>query len=411
MEFQLISAFSAKITWTSKSETTDYIVQWKQGDVVKETKTNLNSILLLNLDPETSYDVRIISGDKIEFKGNFETSPENKPALQNLYESIKLEDGTYDATQLEKKAHDVFLKYFNDVVNNGDTIYTSVILKGASKNIETKAVVEGTTTSVTGTQNLFLPFTTDSSSTQKVTLSNKVEQEKTEEPVKYASTVDLVYSPSDDSFVLGDKVYKIGDKFELFGKMVTVADGSIVLVFEDTVALVYPFDTTTAANVVGSSGSSFTKNMTCNVVNVIGSKLTGEVGSTYSSAWVYDTTADTIAEATRIVHTIDENSEAGKISIGVRHTDGSSNVFIEPVIQCESGSTTISSQDASDNTISTTFNSTGISFDTDDASIYFGGSQEFRIIFLSGTPNILAIQAYDSVAGEYVSRTEFSDSA
>lgn len=32
----------------------------------------------------------------------------------------------YDATQFEKNVHDIFLKYFNDVVNNGDTIYTSV---------------------------------------------------------------------------------------------------------------------------------------------------------------------------------------------------------------------------------------------------------------------------------------------
>lgn len=411
MEFQLISAFSAKITWDPKYETTDYIVQCKQGDVVKETKSDLTSVVLLNLDPETSYDVRVIAGGSVYLSGSFKTKSESYPELHNLYESIKLEDGTYDATQLEKKTHDVFLKYFSDVVKSGDTIYTSVILKGASKNIQTTAVVKDTTTNVSGTQNLFLPFTTDSEETQTVTLRNGVEQDQTEEPVKYASTVNLVYSPTEDSFVLGDKVYTIGDKFELFGKMVTVADGSIVLVFEDTVALVYPFDITSAPKVLDTLGSQFTKNLTCNIINIVGSKTSTTTGSTASSSWVYDSDAVTISEATRIVHTIDENSEAGKISIGVRHTDGASNVFIEPVIQCEAGSTTISAQDASDNTISTTINSTGILFDNDDSAIYFGSTQQFRIIFLAGTPNILSVQAYDSVSGDYASRMDFSDAA
>lgn len=106
-------------------------------------------------------------------------------------------------------------------------------------------------------------------------------------------------------------------KFSLFGKMVTVADGSIVLVFEDTVAKVYPFNTSTALNVLGPLGSQFAKNVTCSVINVVGSKTTGVAGSTSSSSWVYDTETDTIAEATRIVHTIDEDSASETLSIGV----------------------------------------------------------------------------------------------
>ncbi|CAM9090727.1 unnamed protein product [Ectocarpus sp. 12 AP-2014] len=194
--------------------------------------------------------------------------------------------------------------------------------------------------------------------------------------------------------------------------MVTVADGSIVLVFEDTVAKVYPFNTSTASNVLGPLGSQFAKNVTCSVINVVGSKTTGGVGNTSSSSWVYDTDTDTIAEATRIVHTIDETSASGKLSIGVRHTDADSNAFIEPVIECAPGSTTISAQDDSDNTVSTTIDSTGISFDTDAASIYFGASQKFRIIFregADGSPSTLAIESLDADSGTYLTRSEFSD--
>ena len=406
MQFEFTSAFSTRVTWETVESTEKYSVQWRQGNLVKETKCEGNTIVLLNLEPETSYDVFVLGSNGIGKTGSFKTFSEEEPHLDNLYQSVKLEDGTYDATQFDKKAHDVFLKYFNEVVNDGDTIYTSVVLKGTSKNIETKAVVEGSTVGVSGNNNLFLPFTVDSSKTnQVVTLENNVEKD-TKDDNTYASKVQLTYTPTTDSFVLGDRVLKVGDRFELFGRAVTVADGSIVLVFEDTVQLTYPFDTTTAANVTTSAGSQFVKNTTCNVMNIIGTTTTGNAGSTHQSGWIYDSVADTISEATRIVHTIDDTGETGGISIGVLHTDNSGNAFIEPSIQCAPTGTTISAQDASDNTVSATINSTGLSFDSSDAAIYFGSSQEFRIIFAD---SVLSIQSYDATAGEYVNRAQFGD--
>lgn len=413
MQFQLTSAFSTKITWLPVKGTGTYSVQWRQGDLVKETKCEGEVVVLLNLVPDTTYDVRILSSNDTETTGTFKTSPESEPNLDNLYESIKLEDGTYDATQFDKNVHDIFLKYFNDVVKNGDTIYTSVVLKGSAKNIQTQAVVEGTTVSVSGDKNLFLPFSTDSvSKNQVVTLKNDVNATAKDVPTdqtSYAPNVTLTYSPLEDSFVMGDRVYKVGDRFELFGRAVTVADGSIVLVFEDTVQMVYPFDISSATNVTTTLGSQFAKNLTINVMNIVGTRVTGSSGNTHQSGWLYDSTADTISEATRIVHTIDENGETGGLSIGVLHTDASSNSFLEPVIQCAPTSTTISAQDASDNTVSATFNSLGLSFDAANSAVYFGSSQTFRIIMIEGTPNVLSVQSLDSVSGEYVSRMDFSD--
>ena len=87
------------------------------------------------------------------------------------------------------------------------------------------------------------------------------------------------------------------------------------------------------------------------------------------------------------------------------------NTYIEPIIQGSYDATTISAQDSADATASATFNYTGLQFDTDDAAIYFGSAQEFRIKFSTGTPSLLQIQSYDSGAGDYVTRQEFSDSA
>lgn len=419
MDFELESAFSAKVSWDQIANTETYSIQWKCGSFEQEATSTTPSIVLVNLQPATSYSVRVTSESGTEVSGSVQTWPLEDPHLENLYSSVRLEDGTYDATQFDKTVHDVFLKYFNDIVENGDIIYTSVILKGAPKNIETRAVVEGSTTDVSGDENLFLPFTTESDGAQIVTLSNAVPDTDDEVTTdadaevveKYPTNVELLYTPESDSFTIGGKVYGVGDKFSLFGKMVTVADGSIVLVFEDTVAKAYPFSTTTASNVVGPYGSQFAKNYTCNSLNIVGSKTTGVAGNTSSSAWMYDADTDTIAEATRIVHTIDENSASATLSIGVRHTDADSNAFIEPVIACASQSTTISAQDDSDNTVSTTIDSTGISFDTDGASIYFGAAQKFRIIFRDGTPSTLAIESYDADNGTYMTRSEFSDAS
>lgn len=410
----LESAFSARVSWDPVVGTDTYTVRWKTDSVAQETTTTTASIVLINLEPDTRYEVCVVpESSDVGFSASVQTSPLHDPHLDNLYASIKLEDGTYDATLFDKNAHDVFLKYFNDIVENGDTILASVILKGAPKQVEAIAVVEGSVTDVSGEENLFLPFSKDATGAQLVTLNNAVprkDDEATSDVVDtYPPNVDLLYTPDSDTFTIGGNVYRVGDKFTLFGQMVTVADGSIVLVFEDTVAKTYPFNTVTASNVVGQLGSQFAKNYTCQTMNIVGSKTTGGVGNTTSSSWIYDTEADTVSEATRIVHSIDENNSSAALSIGVRHTDASSNVFIEPVIQCASGSTTISAQDGSDNTVSTTIDSTGISFDTDEACIYFGAAQKFRMIFRDGTPSTLAIESYDADSGTYMTRSEFTD--
>ena len=412
MNVSLVSAFSVKTSWETIESDSDYTVQWKTGEITMETTSDKPSIVLLNLEPDTEYLVNVSVDGTVLSASEFKTFPESEPHLENLYESIKTDDGNYDATNFEKKAHDVFLKYFNDVVKSGDTIYTSVNIKGTQRNVETTAVVSDTIMPVSGEKNLFLPFTKDSGKNQKVTLQNAVGKSESESEVSYATKVDLVYNDADDSFIMGDRVFKIGDKFELFGRAVTVADGSIVLVFEDTVELTYPFDITTATNVVGTLGSQFAKNITCNVINTIGTTIGGTAGTCHSSAWMYESDNVTISEATRIVHTMDATGESATVSIGVRATDLSGNTFIEPVLQCAHDSTTISAQDASDATASATFNAAGLQFDTDAGAIYFGSSQTFRIIFLPGSPtNILAIQSYDSGAGDYVTRSEFSDAS
>lgn len=412
------SAYSVKVSWEFPSAS-GFVAKCFNKTESFVSICTINSVVFVNLSPGTEYEICVSSKENEtaeKVSQTFMTCTSDAPKLDNLYESIRYEDGTYDATHFNKEVHDIFLKYFNTIVKNGDKIYASVVYNGSQKNVQTRAVIEGSVTNVSGTENLFLPFSKDVKGSQVVTLKKDLLPNSLEEEFELVETsgstnVDLVYDPETDTFGMGGKTYGIGDRFSLFGRMVTVADGSIVLVFENTVALSYPFSATTALDVVTDLGSQFAKNVTCNVLNVVGAKTTGASGTTYSSGWIHNTDTSTTTETTRIVHTLDDNEENGTISIGVLHTDLSSNTFIEPVIQCSYDSTTISAQDASDNTTSTTINSTGLSFDSDDAAIYFGASQTFRIKFTDGTPAVLSFESYDSGSGSYVVRTEISDSS
>lgn len=404
MDFDLISAYSVRVYW--KAEFKAAFVECQGPSYSNSAKCTEGdaAFVIVNLQPSSTYSVRVSDKEgKESISSSFTTSDSSSPDLQNLYEGIRRPDGVYDTTRFEKNVHDVFLEHFSQIVNSGDKILASVTVNGVPQEVETIAVREGAKmkVEVEKEKNLFLPFSADNpSSLQTVTLQND----------KKNQDVTLAYDRSENLFGYGGDMYGVGDKFELFGKMVTVADGSIVLLFADTVAKTWPFDSSKALSVVGAAGSHFMRNITTSVLNIVGEKVDGEKGSTYNSAWVHNTTDSSTQEVSRMVHELDETSENATISIGVLHTDASSNQFIEPTLAMRYDATVISTQDASDATASATFQSTGLSFDSDQASIYFGAAQNFRIKFEDGTPSVLQIQSYDSGLGDYVTRQEFTDS-
>ena len=62
------------------------------------------------------------------------------------------------------------------------------------------------------------------------------------------------------------------------------------------------------------------------------------------------------------------------------------------VVAIESDTTTVS------------FTVAGMQFNSDDAGIYFGEEQEFRIMYESSTPSRLVFQNYDIASGTYITR-------
>lgn len=400
MSVDLISAYSARVAWSPALNITAVVCTGLNFyDHLKiEKSTSITTIV--NLKPESSYTVKLVCGTDVKFETRVDTCPEDSPCLDNLYAGLRNRDGIITTTQLNKEVHDVLVKNFSSIVESGDTIVATVSINGVPKEITTSAVTNGSTISIDNDNNIFLPFSTENTDMQTATLKSE------------SGEATLAYDPEDDSFGYGGEMYRVGDKFEMLGKSVTVGYGSIVLVFADTVAKTWVFPASNAASVsAGSAGSNFTSNLTASVMNLVATKADLESTSTYNSTWAHNTDDNTTVEMTRMVHTIDEASANATLSLGVRHLDASSNYYIEPIIQGSYDATTISSQDAADATASATFTYEGLRFDTEDAAVYFGASQEFRIRFVSGTPSFLQMQSYDSGSTSYITRMEISDAA
>ena len=459
MDFDLISAYSVRVFW--KADFHANLVQCESQpqsppQQVAQAISNLNNdndggcdcdgsrpiqkiaakcengegaVVVVNLIPSTTYLVQVF-GDKNEevLSNTFKTNDATTPDFHNLYQGIRMADGVYDTTRFEKPLHDLFMANFSNIVNSGDRILAKVAVNGVSQNVETVAVREGCsmkidddeiTTTTTATTTTDSTATTTTTTTTKKSIPNvllpfssdnhRLLQTVSLQYANFNATLD--YDAVENLFGYGGSMYGVGDRFEMFGQTVTVGDGSIVLLFSDTVAKTWPFDPSKALSVVGSAGSHFMKNVTANVSNLVGQKQDGETGSTYNSTWIHNTTDSSTTEISRTVHTIDEDSENATMSIGVLHTDASQNQFLEPTLQMKYDATTISTQDNNDLTTSATFQSSGLSFDNDDASIYFGADKNFRIKFSSGTPSVLQIQSYDAALEAYVTRQEVTDAS
>ncbi|AAR26931.1 FirrV-1-B56 [Feldmannia irregularis virus a] len=410
MDFDLVSAYSVRVFWKSDyhpSVVYCYPDNHPDQVIAAQCVEHEAAIVIVNLHADTTYHVSLESTapESQRLTGHFVTCPKDQPCLANLYASIRRPDGVYDTTSFEKELHDVFLQHFSTIVSPGDRIFAKVEVNGVSQNVMAIAATEGVELEIDAAPdtNVFLPFFPgdNSEAVQTVTLKNK----------NHESLETLVYDAHTDKLAYGGDAYSVGDKFQMFNKTVTVADGSIVLLFSDTVAKTWPFDASKALAVVGSAGSHFMKNITCNVQNLVGQKTTGESGSTYSSAWVTNADDSNTLEVSRMVHELDDTSTTGTLSLGVLYTDSSNQQFIEPALALQATSTTISAQNDAEQTTSATFESKGLSFDTDDAAIYFGSSQRFRIKFSDGTPSALQIQSFDDTTSSYITRQEVTDSS
>lgn len=118
------------------------------------------------------------------------------------------------------------------------------------------------------------------------------------------------------------------------------------------------------------------------------------------SYYVRDSILEDVQETSRVVHGISSDKEFGSLYMQTLRTDVTSVQTLPVTLSSVSEASTITTTDDSLTTTATLSNS-GLSFDSDTSSIFFGGSKIFRIKYESTTPPRLLFQAYNSTSSEY----------
>lgn len=151
---------------------------------------------------------------------------------------------------------------------------------------------------------------------------------------------------------------------------------------------------------VSSSGNKVVKDLNFRNKYMVKDFSSGSSANTSSSYFVHDPLTTSTQESTRITYTVSGTKQTGGVDVKALKTD-SSLQFMPSTI-----STTPSISIINSNDVEASFTSDGISFNSNDAAIYFGSSKTFRIKFFPGTVDTsrLVFQYLDELSGEYITK-------
>ena len=140
------------------------------------------------------------------------------------------------------------------------------------------------------------------------------------------------------------------------------------------------------------------------------SQIIGTDEEIYNSTFVHDDDLNDTQEIARETVTMEEDAESAEMTLGTLHTNPSVLKSIQPVI-CTSALKTNINTISGDGLTSCKFtlDSTGLSWDSNDTSLYFSSSKTFRIRFIEkdgSTPSKLLIEGYSG--SEYIIKHEIT---
>lgn len=194
-----------------------------------------------------------------------------------------------------------------------------------------------------------------------------------------------------------DQVYPHGSSFRVNSHVISVVQGSIILVVkEDSDPSLFPGENVYSTQVL-TSGDLVVRYLIMRSSSQVTEKVSGDTTYGKNSFYVYDPTAGTTKEVSRISHGMDDAGETGSVSVDLLYTDSVGGESIANTILTQPSSTTITSRDDTE-VISATFSSEGLFFDSNNGNIYFGADKDFRIHYEEASgldPAMLQIQSLD----------------
>ena len=346
---------------------------------------------ILNAEPSTRYSIKVSSETSDKFVNIIVQTPEmDEFTMALFYKSRKKNGDVYDLVGVNSET----VKYLRtkNLLKSGHKVH--ITPTDSKESTMASVVVSGDTVQLSKGQNMYVIPDFYSESEQFICLedekresSHVIEFDKSESYVKYL-----------------DKVYPHGSTFHVNTQLISVVSGSIILVvLEDTDPALFPGGDAYASQIL-TSGDLVIRDLIMRSSQQVTEKVTGDTTYGKNSFFVHDPTLGTTKEVSRISHGLSDAGESGSISIDLLYTDSLSAESIVNTIVTQATSTVITSRDDTETT-ATTFDSGGLSFDNDNAAIYFGADKDFRIqnTDVSGLdPQMLKIESWSGT--EYITR-------
>lgn len=315
-----------------------------------------------------------------------ETPPMTSELMRKFYVSRKNDKGVFDLEGVHSDSVSYLRK--NGILKSGHQVKVST---ETTETTNLTVVVSGDTIPLGNSMYVVPDFSVDED--QFICLqdesqeSHVIEFDKSESYVKY-----------------NNRVYPHGTTFNVASSSkLTVVKGSIILVVEDEIAT-FPGGTSGAAQIM-TSGDLVIRDLLMRKSSQVTEKVDGETTYGRNSFHIYNPVDDTTKECTRVSHGLNEAGATGSMSIGVLYTDANLDQTIVNTISSDPTMTSISSRDNAE-VVTATFNTGGLSFDSDNGNIYFGAEKDFRIHFedQSGLdPAMLQVQS-KATDDSYVTR-------
>jgi len=404
-EFSYISAIVSDIDIIAVDVTPiSYTLLWGGSDPSTVTIYNgqkpprvlkdiVGKLDVINSDPSSEYQIKV-ENQSYTFNISIKMPDLTVEGMNMFYRSKKNNSGEFDMSTVKSE----YLQYMrkHGILSSGDRVNVIGEFNEKKSSVPTTVLSSGERYTVTKECGLYVIPDFDDECEQNVCIEyqNKnynIQFDKSEMFVKYNG---IVYSHN-ETFFIGDT-----------NRQISVVKGSIILIISDaSTPAEFPGGSEEAEKVL-SAGDLVVKDVIARATYHVVEKVSNDTTYNISSFFIYDSSENSTQECSRISHGLSDDKSEGSVNFSVVFTNSLGFKEMVDTINSKPSETVITARKTTtttDETLKTTFDNTGISFDTDTGGIYFGESKDFRIQYqeVDGLdPAMLKIQRLDGT--EYV---------
>lgn len=218
--FDKSSPLSFEINWIPIDNAESYELTYEygtSGEIVLGTELVATTFFVQNLDPDTSYFIRLYSKEaNTAYELAYTTTAVTAPNLAENYVTFVdgIQDdttGVFDLSDVDQQKFELFEDIIEDVFDDGSRIELSVEVNGAPQEIVTSFVHKGSSVSVDDTSAILTSF-------------NETDADQFIEIKTVDGNERMNYDPATKTVEIGGVTYNIGESIIIGGKKIKILD-------------------------------------------------------------------------------------------------------------------------------------------------------------------------------------------